>query len=93
MLITHSVDGDMLHVTLHRHLDIAVRAAATQEIEALVLAHRPCRVTLRVPAGEPTPATLSTVLRAHRMCGNLGIPLVLAGASTATRRLLAAKPA
>ncbi|WP_086832108.1 hypothetical protein [Streptomyces sp. NRRL B-24572] len=86
MLISHDLDADMLHVTLHRDLDIATRAAAVQEFEALVHTHGPKRVTLHVPAGEPTPATLST----HRMCQSLGIPLELAGASTATHRLFAA---
>ncbi|MET7458357.1 hypothetical protein ABZT03_42340 [Streptomyces sp. NPDC005574] len=86
MLISHSSDGDMLQVTLHRHLDIATRAAAVQEIEALIHAHRPRWVTLSVPDGEPAPATLSTALRLHRMCQNLGIALDLTGASAAMQR-------
>ncbi|MFI8825549.1 hypothetical protein [Streptomyces sp. NPDC053431] len=45
---------------------------------------------MRLPAGEPTPATLSAVVRAHRMCAGLGIPLALTGANTATQRLLGA---
>ncbi|MGW1514571.1 hypothetical protein [Streptomyces sp. NPDC002394] len=90
MLISHSSDGDLLRVTLHRHLDIVTRAAAAREIEALVHAHRPRRVTLGLPAGEPTPATLGTALRAHRICEGLEIPLHLAGSSTATHRLLTA---
>ncbi|MFF1360254.1 hypothetical protein [Streptomyces sp. NPDC058297] len=90
MLISHSVDGDALHVTLHHSVDVTTRAAAAVEIEALVHAHRPRRVTVQVSAGEPTPATLSVVVRAHRMCKSLDIPLSLTGATTAAQRLFTA---
>ncbi|MET7543973.1 hypothetical protein [Streptomyces sp. NPDC005507] len=90
MLISHRVDGDTLHVTLHHNLDVNTRAAAAVEIEALVHTHTPRRVTVQVPAGEPTPATLSVVVRAHRMCKSLDIPLSLTGATTAAQRLFTA---
>ncbi|MER7577615.1 hypothetical protein [Streptomyces sp. NPDC126514] len=90
MLISHSLDGDVLRVTLLRNLDIATRSAAVKEIEDLVNAHRPRCVTIGVPVGEPTPATLSAALRTYRMCANLGIPLNLTGASTAMQRLFTA---
>ncbi|MFC9617186.1 hypothetical protein [Streptomyces sp. NPDC056938] len=89
MLISHRVDGDTLHITLHHSLDVNTRAAAAVEIEALVHTHTPRRVTVQVPAREPTPATLSVVVRAHRMCKSLHIPLSLTGATTAAQRLFA----
>ncbi|MFF1594263.1 hypothetical protein ACFVY0_40190 [Streptomyces sp. NPDC058286] len=77
---------DTLHLTLHHNVDVNTRAAAAVEIEALVHAHRPRRVTVQVlAAGEPTPATLSVVVRAHRMCQSLDIPLSLTGACPASR--------
>ncbi|MDV9190543.1 hypothetical protein R6L23_20370 [Streptomyces sp. SR27] len=88
MLISHTLRHHVLHVTLHRDLDVTNRAAAALQIQALVQAHRPTRVVLAVPSADPTPATLSALARAHRMCTSLGIPLALAGASTRTRRLL-----
>ncbi|WP_405475145.1 hypothetical protein [Streptomyces sp. NBC_00009] len=93
MLISHSVDGDALHVTLHHHLDVNSRVAAAVEIEALVHTHRPSRVTVQVPAGEPAPATLSVLVRAHRTCKSLDIPLSLTGATTAAQRLFTANTA
>ncbi|MFD7206296.1 hypothetical protein [Streptomyces sp. NPDC059893] len=93
MLISHSVDGDTLRVTLHHSLDVHTRAAAAAEIEDLVHTHAPRRVTVQVPTGEPTPATLSVVVRAHRMCQNLGIPLSLTGATAAAQRLFATNTA
>ncbi|MEV6329256.1 hypothetical protein [Streptomyces sp. NPDC051909] len=81
MLISHAMDGDTLCMTMHDQLDVTSRAAASLEIEAAVHTHRPGRMTVRVPAGEPTPATLSAVVRAHRMCAALGIPLSLTGAT------------
>jgi predicted TIM-barrel fold metal-dependent hydrolase len=93
MLISHGVDGDTLRVTLHHSVDVHTRSAAAAEIEALVHTHRPRRVTVQVPAGEPTPATLSVVVRAHRMCKNLDIPLSLTGATTAAQHLFATNTA
>ncbi|MFG3371132.1 hypothetical protein ACGF0K_40240 [Streptomyces sp. NPDC048156] len=93
MLISHSVDGETLHVTLHHNVDVTTRAAAAVEIEALIHTHRPRRVTVQVTAGEPTPATLSVVVRAHRMCKSLDIPLRLTGATTAAQRLFSANTA
>ncbi|MFE5028298.1 hypothetical protein ACFRAO_34620 [Streptomyces sp. NPDC056656] len=90
MLISHSVDGGTLRVALHHSVDVNTRVAAAVEIEALVHTHRPRRVTVQVPAGEPTPATLSVVVRAHRMCKGLDIPLSLSGASSAAQRLFTA---
>ncbi|MFJ3987740.1 hypothetical protein ACIPWY_03605 [Streptomyces sp. NPDC090032] len=87
MLISYSVDGDALHMRLHDNVDVNSRAAAAVEIEALVHTHRPRRVTVQVTEGEPTPATLSVVVRAHRMCKSLDIPLSLTGATTAAQRL------
>ncbi|MFD7781014.1 hypothetical protein [Streptomyces sp. NPDC059753] len=93
MLISHSVDAATLHVTLHHSIDVHTRAAVAEEIEALVHTHRPRRVNVQVPAGEPTPATLSVVVRAHRMCKGLDIPLSLTGATTAAQRLFTANTA
>ncbi|WP_405785198.1 hypothetical protein OG512_47860 [Streptomyces sp. NBC_01378] len=90
MLISHSVDGDTLRVTLHPSVDVNTRTAAAVEIETLVHTHTPRRVTVQVPTGEPTPATLSVVVRAHRMCKSLDIPLSLTGATTAAQRLFTA---
>ncbi|MFB7511947.1 MULTISPECIES: hypothetical protein [unclassified Streptomyces] len=88
MFISHIVRHEVLHVTLHRDLDVTNRAAAALQIQALVQDHRPTRVVIAVPAADPTPATLSALARAHRMCASLGIPLALTGASTRTHRLL-----
>ncbi|MFD7779050.1 hypothetical protein [Streptomyces sp. NPDC059753] len=93
MLTSHSVDGDTLRVPLHHSLDVNTRAAAAVEIEALVHTHKPRHVTVQAPAGEPTPATLRVVVRAHRMCKSLDIPLSLTGATTATQRLFTANTA
>lgn len=87
MPISHRVDGDTLHVTLHHSLDVRTRAAAAAEIEDLVHTHQPRTVTVQVPASEPTPATLSVVVRAQRMCQSLDIPLSLTGATTQAQHL------
>ncbi|MFD7964215.1 hypothetical protein ACFV5J_25780 [Streptomyces zaomyceticus] len=88
MIISHAVRHHELHVTLHHDLDVTNRAAAALQIQALVQMHRPTRVVVGIPTADPTPATLSALARAHRMCASLGIPLALGGASARTRRLL-----
>ncbi|MEX0167992.1 hypothetical protein [Streptomyces sp. LMG1-1-1.1] len=93
MLISHAVGTDVLHVTLHHDLDVTNRAAAALQIQALVQAHRPARVVIELPVADPTPATLSALARAHRMCASLGITLSLGGASPRTHRLLDANSA
>ncbi|WP_282697316.1 hypothetical protein [Streptomyces sp. CC208A] len=87
MPISHAADGSTLFVTVHEQLAATDRAAAALEIEAAAHTHHPRRVTVRTPAGEPTPAMLSAVVRAHRMCDHLGIPLALTGATASAQRL------
>ena len=87
MLITHAIEDGNLHVTLRGQLDVTSRASAALEIEALVHVHHPRGVTVQIPADDPTPATFSALLRAHRMCKGLGIPLKLSGGTPSTRRL------
>ncbi|MFG2331554.1 hypothetical protein ACGFMM_18205 [Streptomyces sp. NPDC048604] len=80
MIISHVFDGDgVLRVTILKDLDITNRAAAALQIEALVSAHRPSSVTVELPAGTPSPATLSALARAQRMCQSLAIPLTAGG--------------
>ncbi|MFF1401033.1 hypothetical protein ACFVZD_45895 [Streptomyces sp. NPDC058287] len=79
MLITHAIEDDTLHVALRGQLDITSRTAAAVKIEALVRDRHPRRVIVQIPAGEPTPATFSALLRAHRTCKSHGIPLKLSG--------------
>ncbi|MFB6837642.1 hypothetical protein [Streptomyces sp. NPDC056361] len=65
-----------LHLTLP-DLDIPARAAAAVEVQALVLAYRPECLRVELHPGRPSPATLSVLARTRRLCGALGIPLVL----------------
>lgn len=88
MLISHGVDGDILRVTLHRDLDVTNRAAVALALQALVQAYRPTRVLVEVPLAEPSPATLSALVRTYRMCRGVGVDLVLTGLGTGAQRLL-----
>lgn len=87
MLITHAVEDGTLRVALRGQLDVTSHAAAAVEIEVLVHAHHPRRFAVQIPAGEPTPATFSALLRVFPMCKGLGIPLKLSGGPPSPRRL------
>lgn len=82
MLISHTIESDVLRVKLLRDLDVTARAAAALEIEALVSAHRPGRVLVELATPTPSPASLSALARARRMCQSFGIPLSATGAGT-----------
>ncbi|MFK0221185.1 hypothetical protein ACIQWN_23715 [Streptomyces vinaceus] len=79
MLITHVLDRGTLRVQIRRDLNITNRAAVAFQIEALVAAHRPDRVVLELPVGEPSPATLSAIARAQRMCRSLDVTFEVTG--------------
>ncbi|WP_418960796.1 hypothetical protein [Streptomyces tritici] len=86
MLISHVVEDGVLHLSLLRDLDVASRAAAVLEAEALVQAHRPRLVRVQLPTSDPSPASLSALSRARRICEELGIPLTAVGPLTALHR-------
>ncbi|MFJ3903757.1 hypothetical protein [Streptomyces sp. NPDC090025] len=81
MLISHAFEDGVLHVSLLRDLDVTSRAAAHLETEALLHGHRPRPRLVRVqlPTADPSPASLSTLSRARRICETLGIPLSVVG--------------
>ncbi|MEV4192434.1 hypothetical protein [Streptomyces toxytricini] len=79
VVITHHLAEGALHVQVPQELDVGNRAAAALEIEALVHAHRPGRVVVRLPSRHPSPMTFSALARVHRMCRSLGIPLTTTG--------------
>ncbi|MGC0334758.1 hypothetical protein RKD23_007748 [Streptomyces sp. SAI-170] len=79
MVVTHHITDGTLHVQLARELHVTDRAAAALQIEALVHAHFPERVTIALPTHDPSPMTFSALGRVHRMCQSLGIPLTATG--------------
>ncbi|MFJ7070243.1 hypothetical protein [Streptomyces sp. NPDC101115] len=79
MLISHAFEDGVLHVSLLRDLDVASRGAAVLETEALLLSHRPRLVRVQLPTDDPSPASLSALSRARRLCESLGIPLSVVG--------------
>ncbi|MEU4353093.1 hypothetical protein [Streptomyces virginiae] len=75
MVISHHIADGTLHVRILHELSVTDRAAAALEIESLVHAHRPERVTVELPSRSPSPMTFSALARAQRMCQSLGVPL------------------
>ncbi|MGW7427970.1 hypothetical protein ACWGIN_00305 [Streptomyces sp. NPDC054861] len=88
MLVSHLIDDGTLHVKVQQDLNVTNRAAAALQVEALVSAHRPGLVVFELPSATPSPATLSAVARARRMCQSIGVPFSLTGPATSDRRLL-----
>ncbi|MFB7866123.1 MULTISPECIES: hypothetical protein [unclassified Streptomyces] len=86
MLISHAFEDGVLHVSLLRDLDVTSRAAAFLETEALLHSHRPRLVRVQLPTADPSPASLSALSRARRLCEALGIPLTVVGPVQAPRR-------
>ncbi|MFF5707332.1 hypothetical protein ACFY7H_33325 [Streptomyces sp. NPDC012794] len=93
MLIHHVLDHGTLKVRIQGELDITNRAAAALRIEALVAAHRPARVLLELPTGDPTPATLSALARTQRMCRSLGVAFTVSDTHPPSQPIRTAGPA
>ncbi|MFC8794584.1 hypothetical protein [Streptomyces cinereoruber] len=79
MIIRHSVEGCVLHLSFPHDLGVADRAAAALQIEALLLERRPQRVQVQLPVVDPSPASLSVIARTRRLCEYLDAPLTVAG--------------
>ncbi|MFI8519936.1 hypothetical protein ACIGEZ_19170 [Streptomyces sp. NPDC085481] len=85
MLLSHAFEDGVLHITLLSDLDVTSRAAAVLRTEALFFTHRPRLVRLQLPTSDPSPATLSALARARRLCEGQGIPLTVVGPATIAR--------
>ncbi|MFD7325656.1 hypothetical protein ACFV9D_32010 [Streptomyces sp. NPDC059875] len=79
MLIRHVVEDGVLHLAFLRDLDVPSRAAAALQIEGLLFTYRPRHVRVQLPSADPSPASLSALARARRLCEGLGIPLTVVG--------------
>ncbi|MET9724077.1 hypothetical protein [Streptomyces zaomyceticus] len=77
MLMSHDFEDGVLHLSLHRDLDVDSRAAAAMRAEALLSAHRPRLVRLQLPTADPSPSSLSVLARLRRLCEALGTPLAV----------------
>ncbi|WP_406065348.1 hypothetical protein OG462_38980 [Streptomyces sp. NBC_01077] len=80
MLIRYAMEEGVLHLRITRDLDISSRAAATLEIEMLLFTLHPyARVRVQLPTADPSPASLSVLARARRLCSHRGVPLTVVG--------------
>lgn len=89
-MLVHAVDRGVLVVTVDIDIDISSRAYAVQDIARLVRSHLPLPVVLVLAAPVVSAATLSAVLRVHRLCSGLQVPLAVVTPSGAARRMLRA---
>ncbi|MFE4590489.1 hypothetical protein [Streptomyces laurentii] len=87
MLIRHSFEDGVLHVSLPHDLDVTGRPVAALETELLVHVHRPRRVRVQLPTFDPSPASLGALSRTRRLCEALGIPLTVVGPVSVARHL------
>ncbi|MEU1894093.1 hypothetical protein [Streptomyces pristinaespiralis] len=89
-MLIHAVDRGVLVVTIRVDIDITARAVTAENIARLVRCHLPLPVVIVLAAPVVGAATLSAVLRVHRACSGLRVPLAVATPSAAARRMLRA---
>lgn len=89
-MLLHAVDRGVLVVTVDVDLDITNRATTAQDIARLVRSHPSLPVVLVLAAPVVSAATLSAVLRVHRICSGMHVPLAVVTPSGAARRILRA---
>lgn len=79
MAIRSEVHDGVLHLALPGDLDVPRRAAIALQLESLLFTHRPAHVRIQLSRTEPSPASLSVLARARRLCEGLGIRLTVVG--------------
>lgn len=89
-MVSHAFEEGVLVVTLHSATDVGRRSALSQEISDLVHAYRPSPVVVVLEEPATGGVTVSAVLKAHRMCNDLGVLMSVATHSAPARRLLEA---
>ncbi|CAM5279086.1 hypothetical protein SAVIM338S_00108 [Streptomyces avidinii] len=89
MLPIKMADDGVLIISLSADLAIDGRAAAVWAIDDLLSAHRPSSVILELTGAPVSPAAVSTVVRADRMCGDAGVRLAVVAPRAEARRALA----
>lgn len=87
-MLSHSLEQGVLVITVHDDPGIGGRAALLAEISDLVHAHKSAPVVLVLDEPAASGAAVSAVLRAHRVCGDLGVFVSVATHSFPARRLL-----
>ncbi|MFI2780418.1 hypothetical protein [Streptomyces sp. ALB3] len=92
-MLSHRLDRGVLVLTVQEDPGIGGRAELAAGITAFVRAYQPAPVLVVIGDPAATPATASAVLRAHRQCEELGVPMSVATPSTPVRRLLEANAA
>ncbi|MGW6575001.1 STAS domain-containing protein [Streptomyces sp. NPDC054945] len=90
MLPIKVTDSGVLIVRLQADLDIGRRAATTSTIDGLLTAHRSTPVVLELSDAVLSPAAVSIVVRADRMCREAGTAAAVVTSSAEARRTLGA---
>ncbi len=91
MPFTHRLDRGVLIIELNTDIGVDNRAEAAQCISQLVRAYMPQHVVIGLMMPSVSAATLSTVVRSHRLCGHLSMTLSVATCEPGALRLLESK--
>ncbi|MEU1281421.1 hypothetical protein [Streptomyces sp. NPDC005805] len=89
-MLAHALERGVLVITLTTDVDISERSGVCAGIARLVGAYAPLPVVVDLAMPVVGPAAVSAVVRAHRECVRLGVPMCAATAGAAARRLLRA---
>ncbi|MER8096889.1 STAS domain-containing protein [Streptomyces goshikiensis] len=89
MLPVMVTESGVLIIRLRADLDIAGRAAAAWAIDGFLAAHQSSPVVLELSDAPVSAAAVSTIVRAHRMCGYADVPLAVVASNADARRTLA----
>ncbi|MCS0603366.1 hypothetical protein NX794_19415 [Streptomyces sp. LP11] len=89
-MMSHSLQQDVLVITVHEDPGVDGRAGLLTDIGDLVRVRRPAFAVIVLDDDAATEAVVSVVLRAHRLCSDLGVVLSVAACGAPVRRLLEA---
>jgi hypothetical protein len=89
-MLSHVLERGVLVVTVHQDPGVTRRTELATRICSLMQAYRPAPVVIILADVAATSASVSAVLRSHRLCGRLGTLMSVATHSAPARRLLEA---
>ncbi|MGW2117392.1 hypothetical protein [Streptomyces zhihengii] len=89
-MLTHTLENGVLVISLPADVGIGDRSALSTGIARLVGAYAPAPVVVELDTPAVAAAAVSAVVRAHRMCARLGVPMCVATSGAAARRLIQA---
>lgn len=90
MVLSHVLEQGVLVISVHGEIRVDGGATLLAKISDLIHAYKPTPVVIVLDDSAAGTKVISVVVRAHRMCGSIGVLMSVASHSAPVRRRLEA---